>query len=193
MDVRPLAVFTALITACGDTGTVHARDAVPTALEPTVLVAEAAMDALQQRLAARLQGAVAEGGTQAAVSVCHDEAPVIAKAVADEHAVALGRTSHKLRSPDNAPRPWLEPFVDRAMTEPLAGPMVVDLGDRVGVVRPLFVLGPCLQCHGDSSHVASDVAAAIARTYPEDRAIGFAEGELRGFLWAEAPRPSAGG
>lgn len=175
------------LAACRSDRT-HPRDAIPAELAAPVAVAEAAMDALQQRLAARLAEELGKGGALAAVSVCSEEAPTIAAEVAEEHGVAVGRTSHKLRSEANAPRPWLETFVDRALTEPITGTMVVELGDKVGVVRPIFTAGPCLQCHGTSGQVAPDVAAALNRKYPEDRALGFSDGQLRGFLWAEAPR-----
>lgn len=181
-----LAIVALTLVACQGKQPAYARDALPDALVPAVEVADAAMDALQKRLAGRLGEAIAAGGAVGAVGVCHAEAPTITKAVADEHAIALGRTSHRLRNGDNAPRPWLRPFVDRSEHEPLAAEQVVDLGDRVGVVRPLLALGPCLQCHGTS--VAPEVAAAIARDYPGDRATGFAEGELRGLMWAEAPK-----
>ncbi|MBX7082204.1 MAG: DUF3365 domain-containing protein [Nannocystaceae bacterium] len=180
------AVLLALAACRGDK--TYARDAVPSALAPAVAAAEAALDAMQKQLAGRLGEALAAGGPLAAVSVCSEQAQSLTAAIATEHGVALGRTSHKLRNPANAPRPWLQPFVDRALTDPIAGPMVVDLGESVGVVRPIYVAGPCLQCHGDSAHVGADVAAALHRAYPDDRAVGFADGALRGFAWAEAPR-----
>ena len=32
-----------------------------------------------------------------------------------------------------------------------------------------------------------DIAASIDETYPDDQATGFAEGDLRGWMWVEAP------
>ena len=43
----------------------------------------------------------------------------------------------------------------------------------------------CLTCHGAT--VDESVAATIAELYPEDEAIGFAVGDLRGVFWAEMP------
>jgi mono/diheme cytochrome c family protein len=63
----------------------------------------------------------------------------------------------------------------------------VDLGDRVGVLRPIATAAPCLQCHGPSDSVSPETAAFLSTAYPGDRAVGFAEGDLRGFFWAEAP------
>ncbi len=183
---RALVLFLLTIASCGGKQASYPRDAAPSALQPAAEAADLAMDVLQKRLAARLGEAVAAGGPATAVGVCHAEALAITRAVADEHAIELGRTSHRLRNADNAPRAWLRPFVQQAEGQPPTGEHVVDLGDRVGVVRPLFILGPCLQCHGPE--VKPEVAAAISRDYPNDRATGFAEGELRGFMWAEAPK-----
>jgi hypothetical protein len=66
-------------------------------------------------------------------------------------------------------------------------PTIVDLGDRVGVLRPIGTAGVCLQCHGPVSRLSPDVLAYLAQAYPDDRAVGFEEGDLRGFAWAEAP------
>jgi hypothetical protein len=35
------------------------------------------------------------------------------------------------------------------------------------------------------------VRAYLETAYPDDRAIGFEEGDLRGFAWAEAPLQTA--
>jgi hypothetical protein len=43
----------------------------------------------------------------------------------------------------------------------------------------------CLTCHGES--LALDVADGIKRRYPQDEAIGFKPGELRGIFWLEFP------
>jgi hypothetical protein len=32
------------------------------------------------------------------------------------------------------------------------------------------------------------VLQALAERYPADRAVGYAEGDLRGFFWAEVPK-----
>ena len=50
------------------------------------------------------------------------------------------------------------------------------------VTQPL-----CLTCHG--SEIAPEVAAEIARHYPEDQATGFAAGDLRGAFLIEWPAP----
>jgi mono/diheme cytochrome c family protein len=69
--------------------------------------------------------------------------------------------------------------------------IVVDLGDRVGVLRPIPNAALCVQCHGPVGRLAPDVRAFLAVAYPDDRAVGFEEGDVRGFVWAEAPTHAA--
>lgn len=103
--------------------------------------------------------------------------------------VRVGRASHRLRNPVNTAPEWAEPFVAAGAGRKAASvePTVVDLGDRVGVLRPIATAGVCLQCHGPDARLSPDVKTYLATAYPGDRAIGFEEADLRGFAWAEAP------
>ena len=138
-----------------------------------------------------LKAALAEGmaeGPEAALAVCRVKAPHIAEVVGSE-TLTVGRTSHKLRNPANAPRAWMKPLLEEAASKEKAEPRVVDLGSgRLGYVEPIYVGAPCLTCHGEV--VGPAVESKIAELYPEDKARGFAEGDFRGLFWAEfTPTP----
>ena len=45
----------------------------------------------------------------------------------------------------------------------------------------------CLTCHG--KEIAPDLAARLAKLYPEDRATGFSHGEIRGAFSITQPMP----
>jgi hypothetical protein len=152
--------------------------------------AEQAMNELQQALLAKLTATMASGGPAAAVEVCRTEARAIADAVAKKQGIELGRTSHRLRNPANAPRAWARVIVDggsgvKASAEKLRS---IDLGDRVGVLRPIGTAETCRRCHGAEGEVRRNIGATLAAAYPEDRATGFAPGDLRGWMWAEVPK-----
>lgn len=160
---------------------------VPAALAPAVARGEAAMQELAQRLFARLNELILQGGPVSAIRVCRSEAPAIAKAVGATHGLEIGRTSFRLRNPANAPRGWAASHVHAAAGKK-AGEVklvVVDLGDRLGLLRPVGVMPACTRCHGAVDGIDQDVRAALASGYPEDRATGFAPGDLRGFVWVE--------
>ncbi|MBK7861961.1 MAG: DUF3365 domain-containing protein [Archangiaceae bacterium] len=152
--------------------------------------ADRAISALRARLMTRLTEAVGQGGPARAIDVCSTEAPALAAQVGHEQGVEVGRTSFRLRNGQNAPRPWARATVEAGEGRKAAASSeaVFDLGDRVGVLAPIPVAPLCLGCHGPTQALAPDVSAALAARYPGDRAVGFAEGDLRGFFWAEVPK-----
>ncbi len=158
---------------------------------PEAQRAFAAFDALQATLSQRVLQEMANGAP-AAIVVCRDEAPRLSAQLAREHGIELGRTSHRVRNPANAPRPWALPIVEAADGKLAAelAPVVVDLGERVGVLRPIEMRGPCSRCHGTEERLASDIRRTLADTYPTDRATGFAPGEVRGFFVHPRQSPS---
>jgi len=164
-------------------------DAAPAEFAPAIALGDSATRLLQQRLGQRLLAELAAGGPIAAVAVCRDEAPGLTSGVARELALELGRTSHRLRNPRNAPRDWVRPYLAAAAGRRAAevAPVAVDLGDRVGLLRPIPTGTVCLGCHGPAESLDPALREALRSAYPDDRAVGFAEGEFRGFFWAEVP------
>jgi hypothetical protein len=141
-------------------------------------------------LMTRLSDALEEIGAPAAIAVCKVEAPMWTSRATDGTGIEAGRTSHALRNPANAPRPWMEPIVKEGAGKKVSevGMRVVDLGEKVGVARPIGTMGLCVTCHGDDKAVSAEVVTAIAQKYPDDKARGFAEGDVRGWFWAEVPK-----
>jgi len=106
--------------------------------------------------------------------------------------VAVGRTSHRLRNPANAPEPWMVPLLDelRAAAPRPGSWHAVDLGARgTGYVEPIYLQPLCATCHGEA--VEGALLERIRTLYPTDEAVGFHVGELRGLFWAIVPREAA--
>jgi len=175
--VRALAAV-AVLASCARAPIAVTRDAV----EPQAAKAEAAFGALRARLLARVSEAVGQGGPASAIAVCNVEAPGLTAEIGRAQGVEVGRTSFRLRNPANAPRPWAAAHVSAAKP----APAWFDLGDRVGVLQPMPLGAVCLGCHG--AQLQPDVAEALKAKYPGDQATGFAEGDLRGYFWAEVPK-----
>jgi hypothetical protein len=163
---------------------------VPAGLAPAVARGEAAIDALQERIFKRLNALLVHAGPAGAVDPCRTDAPRIAKELGELHQVDLGRTSFRVRNPSNAPRKWAAAFVAAASGKRFdeVKPVVIDLGDRVGLLRPIAATPACVRCHGPVGAMEPAVKAEIARRYPRDRATGFAAGDLRGFVWVEVKK-----
>jgi hypothetical protein len=125
-------------------------------------------------------------GPLSAIGVCKDQAPAIAESLSTE-GVQMGRTSHRLRNPDNSAPEWVDTILQAYLGEEQGrAPRLVTLpNDRLGYVEPIATQPLCLACHGKS--LAPDVAAHIAEAYPEDQATGFEADDLRGVFWVEYP------
>lgn len=141
------------------------------------------IEPFKKRLMGELKTAL-EKGPKNAIFVCQKRAPQIAMELSSpgRH---LGRTSHKLRNPENAPKPWVEPFLKAYLENPgETSPKALRLqGDWVGYVEPIFVGEMCLTCHGE--RLDPDIESTLKALYPKDRAKGFKLGDFRGLFWAE--------
>lgn len=144
--------------------------------------ATAARDELFQRLSTRLMAAMAQGGPPAAIPVCREEAPKIAAEVGEAMGVRIGRTSWKLRNPENQPPDWAKPLVEQRVEEP----QFLDLADgHHAALLPIRLKAQCLACHGPADSLAANVRETLAEHYPNDEATGFNDGDLRGWFWVE--------
>ena len=111
--------------------------------------AHEAVGSFKRQLMSELVLALQDGGAEMAIGVCSRKAPVIA-AAQSVSGTRMGRTSHRLRNPVNAPAPWVEPilaaYADGSETRPWVAVPLPD--DRFGYVEPIRIMQPCLQCHG---------------------------------------------
>lgn len=153
--------------------------------------AREAADALATALRTRLQAAMAEGGPSRAVQVCADEAQGIAAQVQGAHAVKVGRATDRPRNPRNAEPDWAVQWLAAQQQLP-ADQVAPTEGIRPDtqaavVARPIRIEPVCVTCHGPEEQIAPEVRAILAERYPTDRGTGYATGDLRGVLWAEAP------
>ncbi len=145
----------------------------------------AALQPFKQDLMQALNSGLDAGGPTEAMTACNLQAPSIAEANSI-NGLRVGRSSHRLRNPDNAPSDWVEPYLKIMTENPVARiPVrVVDTGDGVQrYIEPIFIQPMCLPCHGEE--ISEDVSAKLAELYQDDAAIGFKEGEFRGVFWVE--------
>jgi hypothetical protein len=164
-------------------------------LFPTCLtlgaIADLVIVTMQDALLRELNEALDRGGPAGAIQSCHLDVIGVSQRVGRGEGVAAGRTSDRLRSPTNAPKPWAAPIVQAnagRRARDVEG-FVVDIGDKVGVLRPIAFRPVCAGCHGPVEGLSPAVRDVLADRYPADRAVGFTEGEIRGWFWVEIPKP----
>jgi Protein of unknown function (DUF3365) len=162
----------------------------PQELRPAISRADQVVVAMQDKFMRELKDAMAKGGPTGAIDSCHLDATAIAQRVGREQGIAAGRTSDRLRSPTNAPKPWAADLVKAHTGRPARSVdgFAVDLGDKVGVLRPIAMQTICVGCHGPNDRLAPGVKGVLKDQYPSDRATGFGVGEIRGWFWVEVPK-----
>lgn len=173
-------------------GAAEAEPAAADAGSEALRRAESAAAELGKTLKGRLQTSLKEDGPAAALQMCSTEAATLTAHVATSSQVRTGRSSLRLRNPGNAGPDWVTAWLDSQGERPAQGVAPVSRVDTLPdgtrlarVIKPLEVGAPCLLCHGAT--LAPDVQDALSLRYPRDQAVGYAAGDLRGALWAEAP------
>ncbi len=149
-------------------------------------IAEASFKALS----GQLKGAMEKGGVRNAVEYCNFMANPLIDSLSQAHQAQIRRTSFHARNPGNKPSPNEKDILAFFHTkynnkEPLA-PMVIIYHDGSTVFyAPIVIPGPlCLTCHGDPEKtISSQDYDYIRSLYPDDDAIGYKTGDLRG-MWS---------
>lgn len=152
---------------------------------------EQSREAVQQffgQLKGELQAAMKAGGPVNAIEVCNERAPAIARDVSRKQGFQIGRTSLKPRNPANAPDPWEEAVLREFEQRKASGEhpkkmekyeiVEADGQQRFRYMKAIPTGKLCLKCHGTDIDPA--VSAKLEKLYPEDKAIGFKQGDIRG-------------
>lgn len=143
----------------GATPAATAKTAVSTAAQQDQQqVALAARDAMSGRLLDKLTEVLGASGPVAAIEVCRQRAPEIAAETGQKLGVAIGRTSFRLRNPQNTPPEWARSLIEARPTDPRfipfagqrAGSAIADTGQG-GMPDVSWTAGPDLAGHSGSA------------------------------------------
>ncbi|MGA7180389.1 MAG: DUF3365 domain-containing protein [Thiobacillaceae bacterium] len=152
---------------------------------------------LVTRLGGRLKAEMLANGAAAAVDVCKKAAPEIAAQLSQETGWQVGRVGTRVRNPSNSASAWqqaaLDDFARRmARGEKLEGMEsweVVHEGGKptLHYAKAIVVQPVCLACHGAADSIPDAVKVRLKLDYPDDRAVGYSVGELRGAVVIARP------
>jgi len=152
-----------------------------------------------QTLKQELQGGMQDGGPVNAISVCNLSAPGIANTYSVRNGWDVGRTSLRLRNPANAPDAWersvLVSFDERKAAGEDPAKMEhheVVRQDGVKVLRYMKAIPTaklCLACHGEN--IDSITRTRLEKLYPDDQALGYKAGDIRGAFSITQPLDTA--
>lgn len=140
------------------------------------------IDTFASSLKKALKQGLKEGPHQA-LSVCKDQAPAIAKKISDA-SIKVGRVSHKPRNSLNIAQQWMREPIERYLKGKEKSPIYkVKLSNNEnGYLKPIKTGVLCLTCHGQN--IEPSLLKKIKQLYPNDQAIGFKQGDIRGFFYA---------
>ena len=186
MRVIILVGTLALLSACGED-----REAQEDA---AIAKAEAAIAELSTQLGGKLKQALGEGGPAAAIKVCSEVAQQISREIGEKHGLTIRRTALRVRNPANAPDEWeretlemLEPrFNDPKSEVSMEGIVLADSAE-VRVLKPIRLQALCAMCHGAPERLDPEVVKTVTAVYPDDQAVGFKPGDLRGAFSVRVP------
>ena len=126
-----------------------------------------------------------------AMGFCSAKAEDITKEVnmkLPKHA-SVRRTALKIRNENNTPdlldievMQAYEKSISSNTFQPNDIKVIVD-DNTTRVYKPLVTQKVCLKCHG--STISKEIQSLITANYPNDRAVGFKEGSLRGVIVSE--------
>ena len=149
------------------------------------------------KLLQMVQEEINKGSYDGAIAACNDKAPKMAAATSQSTGWAIRRVSLKNRNPKAVPDAWeqavLEDFDRRRAAGESPANMekaeIVAEGDKrtLRYMKALPTQGVCLNCHGTEDKINSAAKAKLTELYPNDKATGYSEGQIRGALTVKRP------
>ena len=144
-------------------------------------------------LMTNLQEKIASEGPEAAIAYCRLEALPLTAQIAEEFPQVknVRRTALRVRNPANQPdatdrsvlEQWLASWNPAAPPKPVMQEFTTADGTKeIRYYRPVPVMSTCLACHGSGDEILGNVRAALQRDYPNDAAVDFQDGDMRGAI-----------
>ncbi len=145
-----------------------------------------------QALGGALKKQLALGGAESAIDVCKKIAPALASEYSTNDRV-VKRVSLKSRNvTQGTPDAWEKNVLEQFDVSQQDGKPLTDLevstitqeadGSWYRYMKAIPTQAMCLQCHGKSTDISAGVRALLLQEYPQDQAVGYSVGEVRGAI-----------
>tara|TARA_R110001592_G_scaffold103247_2_gene290980 strand:+ start:17517 stop:18062 length:546 start_codon:yes stop_codon:yes gene_type:complete len=138
-------------------------------------------------LKAALQNAIKEGSLKNSITACSQKSPEIAEKYSNS-GWQIKRTSLKIRNAENKPSEFERNILLQFQAKKNEGLPISDLnfykaeitenGKTHHLMKAISTQALCLGCHG--GNLSEEVQSELKLHYPDDQAIGFQEGDIRG-------------
>ena len=181
-----------LLIAVFSAGLVQAQT-VPAGLTPAeVESTRGVASALLNQLGQALKTSITNDGPVAAIGVCKDVAPSIAASLSSQQGVQVKRVGTRVRNPNaGVPNGWQKEALSEFESRLAQGEKPADLeywrvvggaqGKReLRFAKAIVTQQLCITCHGKPEDIPAPLLEKIRAEYPQDDAIGYRVGQLRG-------------
>lgn len=188
-----LLIVSGILTACHEapksTGASEPQFHYPDSLANQIREQERGIaKASFQALSAALLSAIEKGGVPHALQFCNEKALPITDSMAMINNVKIKRISAKNRNPENVADMQQLQLMEHMQKQISAygsakDTVMLTVQGELAYYAPIVVAAPCLQCHGtENNDIKPENLALIKKYYPNDKATGYAPGDLRG-MW----------
>ena len=151
----------------------------------------AVSQSMLKELGQKLQSSMAEGGPINAIGVCQLQAPEIANRASTSNQAKISRVGTRARNPVmGVPNDWQAKALAQFETALARGEKPADLefsetvttasGNEFHFAKPIVMQPMCVSCHGSPEQISPEVKAKLNELYPNDKAVGYQPGQLRG-------------
>lgn len=133
---------------------------------------------------------IQSNGIVSAVAVCSETAHILSNNFGLERGVFIKRVSFKNRNQFNYPDEYESEILNKFASMKQRGELnensehseiiTVEEIKYIKYMKPIFIQAECLNCHGKENEIADPVKKIINKEYPQDKAIGYSPGDLRG-------------
>jgi hypothetical protein len=138
------------------------------------------------------------GGPESAVAICSDSAQ-LRTARHSRDGLTIRRVGTRVRNTKNSPDSVETRILAYMQGELDAGRPIKEFvevgragdGWELRLMRPITLLPQCVACHGNDEQIPPAARALITARYPDDRAVGYAAGDLRGAISVRVAMPES--
>lgn len=156
----------------------------------TTLKTEVSLDSLKSYaektkvlLASQLTQKIKDSGTVGALEFCNIEALPLTKSMSDQYHLEIKRVSDKNRNSNQYANEEERKYIEMYKAQLLKGEKLKPTKTETHFYAPIVTNTMCLQCHGEKGKdIKPDVLATITVLYPNDKATGYKENEVRGLM-----------
>lgn len=161
-------------------------------LENAKIVADKAAGEFMKELKSILVVEMKKGGPENALNVCSDTAQEFAKTYSVKKGMTVRRVSFMNRNeanvPDDAEVMWLKECENMMKAENFNKDTLFFRVERTAnsrtlhLAKPILLAEECVVCHGTEEQIPKNIKKLIVAKYPDDKAVNFKPGDLRGLV-----------